>query len=107
MMKTHYTNETNKFQHIGGVTVPPGETREVDASALPNYQPEGAPPAPLQVDPIAELLKKKVADVAAALPELSQEDLGKVAALEQDGQNRKSLMEAIGAENLRRAGGGQ
>lgn len=102
--KVPYTNETTKFQHIGGTTIPPGETRDVDPSLLPGPKAaaaklDSAPPA----DPIVELLKKKVADVVESLAKLSNDDLAKAAALEQDGQNRKSLIEAMSAENLRRA----
>lgn len=103
MNKVPYTNETDKFQHVGGLTIPPGETREVDPTMLPSYKPESARKEEAQSDPIADLLKKKVADVSAALPGLSDEDLATAEALEQDGQNRKSLIEAIAAENLRRA----
>lgn len=103
MNKVSYTNETRNFQHVGGVTIPPGETRDVDPSLLPDYKPEGAAPEAPPVDVIAEFLKGNVKDISAELFDLSDEELIHAAALEQDGQNRKSLIEAMTAENLRRA----
>ena len=103
MNKVSYTNETTKFQHVGGVTIPPGETRDVDPSLLPDYQPEGKAPEALPIDVIAEMLKGNVKDISAELVNLSDDELIHAAALEQDGQNRKSLIEAMTAENLRRA----
>lgn len=104
MSKVWYTNETNKFLHIGSVTIPPNETREVDESLLPGQKPKAEEAkTPVPPDAIAELLKKKVADVVAALHELSDDDLTKAAEQEQAGQNRKSVVEAIAAEQLRRA----
>ncbi|NDP59571.1 MAG: hypothetical protein GZ090_09460 [Oxalobacteraceae bacterium] len=103
MNKVSYTNETRNFQHIGGVTVPPGETRDVDPSLLPDYQPEVPEQADAQGDPIAELLENNVKTVSAELANLSDDDLSHAALLEQDGQNRKSLIEAMSVETLRRA----
>lgn len=103
MNKVSYTNETRKFQHVGGVTIPPGETRDVDPSLLPDYQPEGKAPEAPPDDPIAELLKGNVKTISAELEALLDDELIHAAALEQDGQNRKSLIEAMTAENLRRA----
>lgn len=103
-MKVPYTNETTKFMHVGGVTIPPGATRDVDASLLPGPKPQAEEPAkPVMPDAIAELLKKKVGDVTAALAGLSDDDLAKAGEQEQAGRNRKSVVEAIAAEQLRRA----
>lgn len=103
LKKVSYTNETCSFQHVGGVTVPPGETRDVDPSLLPDYVPEGAAPDALPGDPIAELLKGNVKTIIADLFELSDEELAHATEMEQSGQNRKSLIEAMTAENLLRA----
>lgn len=103
MNKVSYTNETSNFKHVGGVTIPPGETRDVDPSLLPGFEPEGKAPEAPPVDPIADLLKNNVKDISAELVHLSDEDLAHATSLEQDGQKRKSLIEAMTAENLRRA----
>lgn len=103
MKKVPYTNDTGKYVHIGSVTIPPGETRDVDETTLPDYKPESEKKSDSPADPLADLLKKNVADVKAVLPSLSEEDLARIADLEQAGQARKSLVEAIGAETLRRA----
>ncbi|TCS35791.1 hypothetical protein EDC30_10990 [Paucimonas lemoignei] len=99
-----YTNETKNFQHIGAVTVPPGETRDVDPTLLAGYQPDAELQSEtVQLDPVAELLKESVSAVTAKLAELSDDDLAKISTLETEGKNRKSLVEAIAAETLRRA----
>lgn len=103
MKTTSYTNETRNFLHIGGVTIPPGETRDVDPSLLPNYQPEGVAVEETEIDQIAELLKVNVKLVTEQLAYMSEDQLAHAVSLEQVGQNRKSLIEAMTAENLRRA----
>ncbi|WP_025918210.1 hypothetical protein [Herminiimonas sp. CN] len=103
MNKVSYTNETTRFQHVGGVTIPPGETRDVDPSLLPDYQPEGVAVEEEEIDQVAELLKVNVKLVTEQLPHMSDDQLAHAVLLEQAGQNRKSLIEAMTAENLRRA----
>jgi len=102
-MKTvPYTNTGRNTIHIGSATIPSGETRDVDPSLLPGYQPAGATAA-APVDPIATLLTGNVKNVTAALGNLSDEQLVHATSLETEGQNRKSLIEAMTAESLRRA----
>lgn len=98
-----HTNDTRNFMHVGAVTIPPGETRDVDASLLPGYKPEGGAPDAAPVDPLAKLLAGAVKNVVGELPNLSVEDLARALELEQDGQARKSMIEAITVETLRRA----
>lgn len=102
-MKVPHTNETPNFQHVGGVTIPPGETRDVDASLLPGHVPETAEPNAEPQDHIAELLKGSVKAVIAEFESMFDEELEHMAKLEAAGQNRKSMVEAIVAEQLRRA----
>lgn len=102
MKKVSYTNETRNFQHVGGVTVPPGETRDVDPSLLPDYQSEGAAPEAPPRDPLAEMMTGSVKVISAELVHLSDEDLARALQLEQEGLSRKSMLEAITVENLRR-----
>lgn len=101
-MKVAYTNETQNFMHVGSVTIPPGETRDVDPSLLDGYKPEPGPEEEQPVDLIAELLKASVKNITVELPGLSDEDLARAAVLEQGGQNRKSLLAALTEETLRR-----
>jgi hypothetical protein len=102
-----YTNNKPHNQHIGGRVIRPGETRMVDASLVPNATPEEAAPGPAAPNPLAELVKKKVKDIEAALPTLSDAELDEVLKLDgadaTDGQPRKGVAEAIAEEKLRRA----
>lgn len=104
-MKTvHHTNDTQNFMHVGGVTIPPGETRAVDAALLPDYEPEDDAGNGQAVpdDPLVLLLAASVATITAALPDLSDADLVRAGELEAAGVNRKSLMSALSVEQLRR-----
>lgn len=103
-MKTeHFTNETKNFMHVGGVTIPPGETREVDATLLPGHEQEEVLPNGIPLDPLAQLMAGSVATITAALPTLSDADLAHVTELEEAGVARKSMLAALSAENLARA----
>ncbi|AMP13672.1 hypothetical protein [Collimonas pratensis] len=100
-----HTNSTENTIHVGGVTIPSGETRDVDPSLLPGWEPEGEARVDLPPDPIADMLKGNVKDVAAALELLSDDELHSAAYLEERGQARKSLLELMAAEKLQRAAG--
>lgn len=102
-MKTPYFNNTDKFVHIGPVTIPPFGTRDVDATHVPGYKPAGAD-TPEVADELAELLKQSVGKVAEALPSLSLADLDRLGEMEQTGKNRTTLLSAIAEETLNRAG---
>lgn len=101
-------NTGKSTMYVNGAAIQPGETRVFNESDLPPYlRPKGdaivteeeAPP-----DLIAELLKSNVPTITEALPNLTDEQLAHAAAIEQDAKApRKSLLEAMGAENLRRA----
>ena len=57
-----YTNTQKHAMHIGTKTIWPGDTREVDETLHPDYEP--TPPASVPaVDIVAELLAQKVADI--------------------------------------------
>jgi hypothetical protein len=103
-----FVPHTNSFEntiHVGGVTIPAGETRDVDPSLLPGWEPEGDKMADLPADPIADMLKGNVKDVSAALELLSDDELHSALYLEERGQARKSLLELMAAEKLQRAAG--
>lgn len=99
-----YTNTKPYNQHIGGRVIRPGETRMVDASLLPAATPaEAAPEAPQPLT-IADLAKKSVKEIVAALPSLSAEDLDALLVADAaDGNARKGVTEAVAEEKLRRA----
>jgi hypothetical protein len=105
--KIPVSNNTAMPIYVGGLMIPPGETRHFEAHQVPAHlrpQPAEAAPEPAPADPLAELVKHKVADVAAALPDLSDEDLARVLELDAaDGNARKGVAEAVAAEQLRRA----
>jgi hypothetical protein len=103
MEKVSHTNETQKFMHVGSVTIPPGETRDVDPSLLDGYVAPSAEKPAEQINPLVELLAGNAKSVVSQLQDLSDEDLIKVDAMEQDGNKRKTVVEAIAAETLRRA----
>jgi hypothetical protein len=94
---------------VGGKMIPPGEGREVDERLLPpelrDPAPEPAAPAePSIAQLLVELLKGSVKVVVAKLPELSGDALAMVEAIEAgDGTPRKTVLEAVRAEQLRRA----
>lgn len=75
-MLVPYNNRTAKPVRIGSVVVPPGQMRDVDAAALATPV---ASPAPVPSAFSAEsLLTSKVADVIAALDDLTADQLKKL-----------------------------
>lgn len=106
----HISNGGKEAMYVGGKMIPPGETRHFEPHELPPHLRPQAPSADPETtdNPLAELLKKKVADVVAALPDLSDEDLQRLGGLEQVASKpRTSLLGAIAEETLKRAGSGQ
>jgi len=100
MCEIPYTNTKDHVVHIGTKAVRPGETRMVDESMLPDAHKRGgeAPPEPEQT-----LIDRPVKEIAEALPNLSDAELDELLAAEEAGKTRKSLLEAIARERLRRA----
>lgn len=106
MARKIFTNNTDRIVYIGGRSVFPGSTREVDARDIPGHQ-APAPAAP--AEPVGDLqaaidalLELSVADIRAALPRLEGE-LEQLLQSEVEGRNRKGVIQAIEAERLRRA----
>lgn len=100
MIKVPKTNDTDRVMHVGPYRILPGETRMVDASLL---DPE---PVEKQADVVVnehvELLKGKVADVVAALPGKTIEQLAELEGLENaSAKPRAGVLQAIAAEKLR------
>jgi len=107
-----YVNETAHTQFVGGRMIPPGEGRDVPLMYLPATH-RSEPEAPvLHTEPslddyLADLLTHSVKHVVALLPELTHEALDRLEALEREATApavpRKTLLEAVGAERLKRA----
>jgi len=103
------TNTSAAFLHVGGKVIAPGDTRHVDASMVPpdllpkddSGEAADAPAAP--ANPMAELAQGTIAQIVPELPNLSDDDLLSLEAIELEGGNRKGLIDAIEAEKLERA----
>ncbi|WP_233869254.1 hypothetical protein [Paraburkholderia adhaesiva] len=110
-MKTiAYYNDSPKYVHIGATMVPPHETREVDASLVPNAKAAAVPAArPADsgtgtADKLGALLARTVDDVRKALSGLSGDELTELEKREAAAQTpRKGVLDAVAAEQLKRA----
>ena len=103
MSKIAYTNTTDKIQHVGCVTLYPGDTREVEETHLPNFKKPDAE-VEQKKDPLLDLLTGTVLAVTNALPDLSIEELDRLEAGEKATEKpRKGILEAITEEKLSRA----
>lgn len=103
MDKIPFFNETSRFVHIGAVTIPPNETRDVDPRLLPGYQAPTAEKADAD-DPLLAVVALSVAKMAAGLPDLSDDELLRLEALEQAKEKpRQGALAEITQERLRRA----
>lgn len=107
-----YVNETAHTQFVGGRMIPPGEGRDVPLMYLPaTHRPDPVvvvpPDEPSLDDYLADMLTHSVKHVVALLPELTNEALDRLEALEREATApavpRKTLLEAVGAERLKRA----
>jgi len=100
-------NNTAMPIYVAGLMIPPGEIRHFALHQVPDYlRPASDEPAPEPeaVDTLADLAARSVKDIVAALPELADTDLVRLLELDEaDGTPRKTLHEAVAAEQLRRA----
>jgi len=105
MPKVPFQNKAKHNCHIGGVVVRPGETRFIEAREHPDYKPPIV--AVVTQSYVQSLFELDTKDIKLALPDLSDEDLGQLEALEKarKPKPRKGVMEAIAAEQLDRAAG--
>lgn len=101
-MKVPFTNEGKTVVHIGNVTVMPGHTRDVEEHDIPDFKSE-VPAEKEKTDPLAEFLLRNVKDVVAALAGLSLAEVERLGELEQLGQKRKGVLNAIAETLLVRA----
>lgn len=103
-----YTNEGDTFITIGLTTIPPGQTREVDQTLLPDYQAPTIGEVSAELDPhlpLRELLDGNVDTVLTALPDMPTDEIEILGELEQQGKARKTILGAIAELLLNRAGG--
>lgn len=111
-MKKYVTNTTNSPMYVGGVMIPPGDSRWVESySAAEEAAPAPEPTAPQGPD-VSAILAKSVKEIiaeitgrdAAGAPIIGDEVLEALAASEEAREKpRASLLSAIQEERLRRA----
>lgn len=110
-MKKSYTNNTKSVQHIGPITVQPGQTRECEeihiqahTGQVPNAEKETV----ITDSPMLLLSKKSIKEIKLQMPGIEGEDLDTLEKieLEQD-KPRSGLLEAITEERLTRAAGSE
>lgn len=106
MKKIPCTNDTDKYITVGTVTIPPGQTRDVEETLHPDYHATQAEPeSAAKVHPLAALLACTVPTIVEALPALALADLAQLAELENAGEKpRKTLLDAIAEQQLAKAG---
>ena len=104
MVKKYIENPGPNTMFVGGCMIPPGEGREVETHEPTEPDAPAAAAPPSLDEQLTEELKKSVKDLIAGLDELTQEALERMGLLEAAAEKpRKSLLEAISAENVRRA----
>ncbi len=100
-------NTGSGVMHVAGQMIPPGEMRIFAASQVPPHmRPQEVPAEPLapsEAEVLAQMLGHSVPQVTELLPSLAADDLNRLEVAELAGKARKSLLEAVGAERLRRA----
>lgn len=104
-MRKAIENPTQMPIFVAGMMIPPGETRLIEDDMLPPEHRQEAPiPEPeAPKDRIAEIADMKVDLILPILPDMSSEELARLQQLETEGKSRKTILEAIAAEVLKRA----
>lgn len=106
MKKIAYHNPKKHVVYVGGKAIQPNQTREIDEVDHPDYKRPDQAETPVE-DALAALSAGKAADIAKAVPALSDADLIALQALEDEraeSKQRKGVYEAIATEQLNRAG---
>lgn len=105
MDKIPYFNASGHTQFIGGVMVPPGETREVDSRLIPVEASETKTEAPAAADKLTDIVSVLLAgsldNLLAHLPALALEDLEKLGEAEQVGQQRPEVLGPVAEQILK------
>jgi len=103
-MKVPFFNDSAHYRTVGTVLIPPHEVREVDATLLPDYQPDTPFAEPTLPRPIVDvLLEGGQSTLLASLPVLALEDLELLGEREQQGAARTAVLGAISEQLLSRA----
>lgn len=100
------TNDGDSPRYVMGRMIPPGETAVFAADeAPPEYRPEAETEQPAaQEDPLLAIAELSVAKLEAGLADLSDDELTRLAGIEQaKNKPRAGALAAITAERLRRA----
>lgn len=114
MQRITVHNTTGMPIYVGSTMIPAGDSRDFDERDVPAHLRPApaiaaeveAPAEPPPADPLAELIKKPVREIVEAFGTLTAEQLAELDAREHtDPTPRKTLLEAIGEERLRRAQG--
>lgn len=88
-------------EYIGGVMIPAGETREIDATQHPDYRaPESGTTSDVPRHIVDVLLAGDAANLLAHIPALGAEDLQQLSDREQEGARRKDVLSAIAVQLL-------
>lgn len=104
MKPVPFFNDSDKFVHVGNVTIPPNESRDVDPRLLPGYQPEARDDGALESDPLLAVQGLSVAKLVNGLAALNDDELVRLEDLERQSESpRKGALAAITEERLRRA----
>ena len=105
-----YTNTGNANVHLDGKTILPGETREIDETQTPGFGiaaiDELIEDVQTETDEqdLSEALRGTVKEVLARLPDMTDEQLSELEALEGDEiAPRKGVLDGINKEQLTRA----
>lgn len=95
-MKIPYYNDTDHYKTVGTMLVPPGETREVDASMLSDFSAADLAlddDAPVHI--VDALLAGSLFELLSAIPVLAREDLEQLGEREQAEGRRKDVLAAV------------
>lgn len=105
MTKIPVFNHSPHAVFIGGVMIPPGDTREVEETLHPGYRRGDEAPAGDEARHIVDvLLAGDEAALLAAIPTLAHEDLELLGEREQQGVAREAVLAAISGRLLEAAG---
>ena len=99
-MKKAYTNNTEKFKHIGGKMIPPGETRTVDSADLPSTDESSESEiAPVESPWMEQIKALNVKQASESLVDLSNDQLDQLESVEE----RSGVLKALQKLRIDRA----